>query len=139
MFFTAMMRCTRVGLLTPTYAKKNTICIWVTDITQVCQQLFHLFNWGANYEKLVQATALWKLHLRNLVRFSETRFANSRRQVYVNILHEFPAIVSCLEEQITNGLSYPCLMQDVRKSSQGQRAERKNSECSLLVSLIKFS
>ena len=41
---------------------------------------------------------------RNLVGFSETRFANSRRQVYANILHEFPAIMSCLEEQITNSV-----------------------------------
>ena len=90
--------------LVDTHMCKKTQFAWVADITQVCQQLFHVFNCGANYEKLVQATALWKLHLRNLVGFSETRFANSRRQVYVNILHEFPAIVSCLAEQITNGV-----------------------------------
>jgi hypothetical protein len=90
--------------LVDTHMCKKPQFAWVADITQVCQQLFHLFNWGATYEKLVNATALWKLHLRNLVGFSETRFANSRRQVYVNILHEFPAIVSCLEEQITNGV-----------------------------------
>ena len=63
---------------------------WVSDITQVCQQLFHLFNWGANYENLVKETALWKLHLRNLVGFSETRFANSRRQVC-----QYSSRVSC--------------------------------------------
>lgn len=67
-------------------------------------QVFHLFNWGANYEKLVKATVLWKLHIRSLVGFSETRFANSRRQVYINIHHEFPAIISCLEEQILDGV-----------------------------------
>ena len=73
---------------------------WVVEDTKVCQSLFKLFNWGANYEKFVEATALWKLHLRNLVGFSETRFENSRRQVYVNIHHEFPAIMTCLEQQI---------------------------------------
>ena len=92
------------GGLVDTHMCKKPQFQWVADITQVCQQLFNLFNWGANYENLVKATTLWKLHLRNLVGFSETRFANSRRQVYVNILHEFPAIVSCLEEQITNGV-----------------------------------
>ncbi|CAL4121155.1 unnamed protein product, partial [Meganyctiphanes norvegica] len=55
-------------------------------------------------EKLVAATALWKLHLKSLVGFSETRFANSRRQVYINIQHEFPAIMTCLEDQILDAL-----------------------------------
>ena len=63
-----------------------------------------MFNWGSNYEKLVVATALWKLHLTSLVGFSETRFANSRRQVYINIHHEFPAIMSCLEDQIMHAI-----------------------------------
>ena len=79
---------------------------WVVEDTIVCQSVFNTFNWGANYEKLVKATVLWKLHLRNLVGFSETRFANSRRQVYVNIHHEFPAIMTCLEQQIIDGIGH---------------------------------
>lgn len=73
---------------------------WIVDIMHICQQVFHLFNWGSNYEKLVAATALWKLHLKSLVGFSETKFANSRRQVYINLHHEFPAIITRLGEQI---------------------------------------
>lgn len=59
---------------------------WVVSHINVCQQLFKLF------EKLVAATILWKLHLVSFVGFSDTRFANSRRKVYTNIQHEFPAI-----------------------------------------------
>ena len=59
-----------------------------------------MFNWGQNHEKLVEASVLWKLHLKELVKFSETRFANSRRQVYINIHHDLPAIITCLEEKI---------------------------------------
>ena len=77
---------------------------WVVSNTDICQKLFRMFNWGSNYEKLVVATALWKLHLTSLVGFSETRFANSRRQVYINIHHEFPAIMSCLEDQIMHAI-----------------------------------
>ena len=49
------------------------------------QQIFITFNWDANYEKLVDATTLWKLHLISQVGFSETRFGNSRKHVYINI------------------------------------------------------
>ncbi len=91
------------GLVDTHMCKKKEFA-WFVEDTHVYQQVFTLFNWGANYEELVAATALWKLHLRSLVGFSETRFANSRRQVYVNIHLEFPAIPTGLEEQIIDGV-----------------------------------
>ena len=39
----------------------------------------------------------------NLVNFSDTRFANSKRKVFKNI-HEFAPIISCLEHQIMAGM-----------------------------------
>ena len=39
--------------------------------------------------------------------------------MYVNILHEFPAIVSCLEEQITNGV---IPMSDARSREKAVKA-----------------
>ena len=54
-----------------------------------CPQIFTTFNWGANYEKFREATALWRLTLSNLVNFSDTRFANSKRRVFKNILNQF--------------------------------------------------
>ena len=76
---------------------------WLEDIVENCKEMFQLFNWGANYEKLREATALWRLSLSNLVTFSATRFANSKRKVFKNIHHEFAPIITCLEEQITTG------------------------------------
>ena len=73
---------------------------WVVDDTDVCSQLFRMFNWGQNHEKPIEASVLWKFHLKELVKLSETRFANSRRQVYLNIHHDLPAIITCLEEKI---------------------------------------
>ena len=63
-------------------------------------RVFKLFNWGAKYEKLIEANALWKLKLLNLVTFCDTRFANSRRKVYLNIHHELGPIITCLNDFI---------------------------------------
>ena len=35
--------------------------------------------------------------------FSDTRFANSKRRVFKNILHQFAPIITCLEDQVRNG------------------------------------
>ena len=68
-----------------------------------CSQIFNTFNWGANYEKFREATITWKLSLANLVNFSDTRFANSKRKVFKNIHSQFGPIIACLEEQIEAG------------------------------------
>ena len=61
------------------------------------------FNWDANYEKFRESAASWRLSVSNLVNFSETRFANSKRKVFKNIHHQFAPIITCLEEQIEAG------------------------------------
>ena len=104
---------------------------WVVEDTIFCQSVFNIFHWGANYEKLVEATVLWKLHLRNLVGFSETRFANSRRQVYVNIHHEFPAIMTCLEQQIIDdiGKSASVKVREIKEKPRDLKGKILNVRC----------
>ena len=77
---------------------------FLQEIIPICQQIFTTFNWGADYEKFREATAVWRLTQRNLVNFSDTRFANSKRKVFKNIHYQFAPIVSCLEEQIIAGV-----------------------------------
>ena len=91
------------GLIDTHMCKKDQFA-WLQKDTETCQQVFSTYNWGANYEKLYDATALWKLNLSNLTNFSTTRFANSRRKVYINIRNEFPAICTCLENDIAAGI-----------------------------------
>ena len=76
---------------------------WLGDHTSVCTQIFNTFNWGANYEKFRDESATWKLNQTNLVNFSETRFANSKRKVFKNIHYQFGPIITCLEDQIKAG------------------------------------
>ena len=106
------------GLVDTHLCKKDDFACVVSH-TDVCQKLFKLFNWGANYEKLVAATTLWKLHLVSLVGFSDTRFAKSRRKVYTNIHHEFPAIMTCLETDIINAIANA----DSRAREKGDKAK----------------
>ena len=89
---------------------------WLEDVIKKCQQIFNTFNWGTNYETFREATALWRLTLSNLVTFSDTRFANSKRKVFKNIHHEFAPIITCLEDQIVAGI----------KQKPGEAAPDKN-------------
>ena len=77
--------------------------IWLQELVACCSQIFNTFNWGANYEQFRDATVSWRLSLSNLVNFSETKFANSKRKVFKNIHHQFAPIITCLEEQIEAG------------------------------------
>jgi hypothetical protein len=76
---------------------------WLQDMISICQQIFNTFNWGANYEKFREARALFRLTLSNLVNFSDTRFANSKRKVLKNIQYQFAEVITCLNDQIKAG------------------------------------
>ena len=55
---------------------------------------------GANYEKFREASAAWKLSLKNLPNCSYTMFAHSKRKVFKNILLMLGPILSVLEDQV---------------------------------------
>ena len=74
---------------------------WIVAFNGICHRLYGTFNWGASHVKLREAALKAGIRPRNLVNFSETRFANSKRRVYQVILDMFPAIVACLEYYIS--------------------------------------
>ena len=76
---------------------------WIVKFNNTCHQLYLTFNWGASHVKLREAAVESGIRPRNLVNFSETRFANSKRRVYQIILDQFPAIMACLEQYILEG------------------------------------
>ena len=92
----------KAGLVDKHMAKEEGLK-WLGDHTSICTQIFNTFNWGANYEKFRDEIATWKLNQTNLVNFSETRFANSKRKVFKNIHYQFGPIITCLEDQIKAG------------------------------------
>ena len=91
-----------------------------------------MFNWGQNHEKLVEASVLWKLHLKE---FSETRLANSRRQVYINIHHDLPAIITCLEKKILLSHQDPSDGKLREKASEAKNLKGKLLNVGFLLTL----
>ena len=76
---------------------------WILNFNNICSQLYGTFNWGACNVHLKEAATAAGIKARNLVNFSTTRFANSKRRVYQLILDQFPAIMTCLQQYIIEG------------------------------------
>ena len=76
---------------------------WIIAFNDICQQIYTTFSWGASHVKLRDAARSLNIKPRNLVNFSATRFANSKRKVYYLILDQFPAIIACLDFYIMEG------------------------------------
>ena len=71
---------------------------WVLDDIDTCMEVYRMFNWGQNYERLIEACDALKLTLASLTKTSDTCFANSKRFIFMNFLQDLPAIKSCLED-----------------------------------------
>ena len=68
----------------------------MAKVFQLCKELFGKFNWGKNYTLLLDIANDMELEMRALQNFSTTRFANSIRQVTINLREDFLAVVKCL-------------------------------------------
>ena len=73
---------------------------WVSQLCFLCSQLYNRFNMGNYYEKLVAASEDIGIDFFALVNFSDTRFANSKRFVFLNVLRMLPALIRVLETDI---------------------------------------
>ena len=62
---------------------------WLTSMTELCGDLYRHFMWGNNLEQLKKAAEKLGLQYRNLTKFCDTRFANSKRNVFLNIFNSF--------------------------------------------------
>ena len=47
---------------------------WLVDLTTVCQQLYSKFNWGKNYQALVEMCEKLEIRIRNLKIFRQQDF-----------------------------------------------------------------
>ena len=68
------------------------------NLTETCQQIYKKFNWGKNYQALVEMCEILDMRMRNLKTFSTTRFPNSVRTVFDTLIDDFKAVVKCLED-----------------------------------------
>ena len=80
-----------------THLRKDESYDWLVQTQNICKEIYSKFNWGKNYELLVEACEQMDVAMKSLTRFHDVRFANSVRFVFINIRADFSAIVSCLE------------------------------------------
>ena len=80
------------------HIRKDPKFTWLCDITSQISRVFKEFNYGKNYEKLIEACESLNISLKDPIFFSETRFPNSCYNVYNSFLTDIPAILKCLME-----------------------------------------
>ena len=68
----------------------------MVKIFTTCRELYNKFNWGKNYELLVDTCNELERNMAQLVTFQTTRFANSIRLVVINVRADYEAIIQCL-------------------------------------------
>ena len=73
---------------------------WLRDLSNTCRDIYTHLNWGNDHERLLETANQLKTPVRTLVNFSETRFANSKRRVFQNILLMIAPVLSVLEADI---------------------------------------
>ena len=59
---------------------------WLSSDVEVYQDLYNKFNWGKSYEELMDASAELEVKFVGLSKTCQTRFANSKRLVFINII-----------------------------------------------------
>ena len=78
--------------------KDNPAHKWMSGVLAVCHDLYTQFNWGAGFERYVDAGGEMQEGVTALVRTSDTRFANSKRFVFMKVLDKLPTVVKCLQD-----------------------------------------
>ena len=73
---------------------------WLGVLVNICQQLYHEFQWGIQLENLSKAAEDLDIAMRNLQNFSETRFANSKKDVFKNVFLMIKPILAVLEADV---------------------------------------
>ena len=86
----------KIGVM-ETHIRKEANFAWLVKLTEICQQIYKKFNWGKNYQALVEMCEQLDMRMRNLKTFSTTRFPNSVRAVFDTLIDDFKAVVKCLE------------------------------------------
>ena len=89
------------------HLRKDPDFSWMTKVFDVCSEIYLKFNWGKNHELLLDVCKSLEMTLASLTKFSKTRFANSIRNVAINIRKDYQIIVECLKKIITENKDSP--------------------------------
>ena len=91
----------KIGVI-ETHIRSDKEFLWLVGVTSTCQEIYKKFNWGKNYQALVDMCEQREMRMRNLKTFSVTRFPNSVRAVFDTLIDDFKAVGKCLEDIVKN-------------------------------------
>ena len=109
-----------------THIRKDVTFQWMVKIFASCKELYNKFNWGKNYELLVDTCQELEVNMAQLVTFQTTRFANSVRLVVINVRADYEAIVACLIK-----------IQETFRNSSDSKDQEKRNDATRLLDLIR--
>ena len=107
---------------------------WLSSVLSVCQDLYHKFNWGQNFEHFLMAGEELDEVTINLVKTSETRFANSKRFVFTNVLRNLRVIVKCLQDIQNEGRNGKAREREKANEAASLEGRLLNATCLLQLS-----
>ena len=67
-------------------------------VDTLCKSIYSKFNWGKNYEHLIEVCEELEVRMAKLANFSTRRFSNSIKNVTINVRKDFKAIIKCLHD-----------------------------------------
>ena len=109
---------------------------WFNQLTKVCVRIYKLFNWGQNHELLLSYCKDLDIEYKTLVRLSDTRMANSRRFIYINLRNDLKAIQACLEDKQLDHLQDPY---DAKKKERANEAKEIGAKIFNLIFLLSLA
>ena len=65
---------------------------WLVEIQTICREIFSTFNWGKNYQNLLQICEDLNVQMKKLTNFQMTRFAYSVCFVFINLRIDYSAV-----------------------------------------------
>ena len=81
-----------------TYIIKDPQFAWMVDVQNRCKTINSKFNWGKNFEHLIEVCEELDMRMASLTTFSKPRFANSIKNVTINVWQDYKAINKCLND-----------------------------------------
>ncbi len=115
----------RAGTVDTHIRKENTFQ-WMVKTFSTCKELYNKFNWGKNYEFLVDTCQELEMNMAQLVTFQTTRFANSIRLVVINLRTDYEAVILCLIK-----------IQEYFKRSSNSKDQEKRNDATRLLGFIQ--
>jgi cell division protein ZapA (FtsZ GTPase activity inhibitor) len=81
-----------------TYIIKDPQFAWMVDVQNLCKTIHSKFNWGKNFEHLIEVCEDLDMRMASLTTFSKPRFADSMKNVTINVWQDYQAINKCLND-----------------------------------------